>query len=74
MKLPFPAHTLSPEPIAPEQLPQPCKREGPFAPNDALRSARRLFEGRVIGSGAPHAIPVRCMVFQRNLRLSNVYR
>lgn len=74
MKLPFPAHNLSPEPIAPEQLPQPCKREGPFAPNNALRSAQRLFEGRVIGSGAPHAIAVRCMVLHTELRLSKAYR
>lgn len=51
MKLPFPAHNLSPEPIDSERLPQPSKREGPFAPNEALRSAQRLFEGRVVGSG-----------------------
>ncbi len=51
MRLPFPAHNLSPEAIEPERLPRPSKREGPFQPNDALRRAQRLFEGRVIGSG-----------------------
>lgn len=51
MRLPFPAHTLSPVPVAPELLPRPCKAEGVFAPNTALRAAVRLFEGQVIGSG-----------------------
>ncbi|PRW58948.1 strictosidine synthase [Chlorella sorokiniana] len=57
MKLPFPAHNLSPEPIDPERLPRPSRREGPFAPNEALRSARRLFEGRVIGSESVAVAP-----------------
>ena len=52
MKLPFPASHLSPQPIPPERRPQPGRLEGPFEPNTALRAARRLFQGRVIGSGA----------------------
>lgn len=52
MKLPFPASNLSPQPIPPERRPQPGRLEGPFEPNTALRGAQRLFQSRVIGSGA----------------------
>lgn len=48
--LPFPAHTLAPVAIPPDRRPRPCLLEGPFAPNNALRSATRLFEGQVHGS------------------------
>ena len=51
MPLPFPAPNLSPAPIPADRLPRPCKAEGAFAPNSALRLARRLFEGQVVGSG-----------------------
>jgi len=50
-RLPFPAPNLTPVAVTPERLPQPCAREGPFAPNTILQSATRLFEGQVHGSG-----------------------
>lgn len=49
--LPFPAHNLALVPVPEDRLPRPCKVEGRFAPNTALRAARRLFEGQVQGSG-----------------------
>lgn len=48
--LPLPAR-LPVADLDPSRLPQPSPLEGPYAPNAKLRAARRLYEGRVQGSG-----------------------
>jgi hypothetical protein len=62
MPLPFPAPNLSPAPIPADRLPRPCKPEGAFAPNTALRLARRLFEGQIVGSGGALPGPSRIVI------------
>jgi hypothetical protein len=64
MPLPFPAPNLSPAAIPADRLPRPCKPEGAFAPNTALRLARRLFEGQIVGSGGGGAFPHCCILLE----------